>query len=291
MFKGVMPALVTPFNADGSINYSGYVENIQYVEEGGVTGVVTCGTTGESATLSTSEHKELISKTVECSSVPILAGTGSNNTSEAVELTVYAEDAGADGALLISPYYNRPNNDGLIKHFTKIAEAVDFSLVLYNVPSRTGQDIPLEVIVELAQIDNIVAIKEACGDFDKIYNLIEQTKNDDFLVLSGEDPLTYPMLASGANGVISVAANVAPSHMMRMYEYIMDNDMLSARQVHYELLPLMDALFLETNPIPVKQAMDMIGLNGGPLRLPLSALSQSNSQILKETLDNLGVLL
>ncbi len=290
MFKGVMPALVTPFDHDGSIDRDGYRENVRYVEEGGVTGVVTCGTTGESATLSTAEHKELIDLTVECSNVPVIAGTGSNNTAEAVELTAYAKDAGAAGSLLISPYYNKPNNQGLIKHFTKISESVNFPLILYNVPSRTGQDMPLEVILELAKLDNIVGIKDASGDFDKIYQIIENTGDEDFLVYSGEDALTFPMLTVGGSGVISVAANVVPSRMVRMYDAAMSNDIVTARKIHYEILPLIRALFLETNPIPVKRAMELIGKAGGALRLPLSSLSQENDQILKDSLEKLGVL-
>ncbi|AEH60183.1 dihydrodipicolinate synthase [Methanosalsum zhilinae DSM 4017] len=290
MFKGVMPALVTPFDYDGSIDRDGYRENVRYVEDGGVTGVVTCGTTGESATLSTAEHKELIDLTVECANVPVIAGTGSNNTAEAVELTAYAEDAGADGSLLISPYYNKPNNQGLIKHFTKISESVSFPLILYNVPSRTGQDMPLDVILELAKLDNIVGIKDASGDFDKIYQIIENTGDEDFLVYSGEDALTFPMLTVGGSGVISVAANVVPSRMVRMYDAAMSNDIATARKIHYEILPLIRALFLETNPIPVKRAMELIGKAGGTLRLPLSSLSQENDQILKDSLENLGVL-
>ena len=290
MFKGVMPALVTPFDHDGSIDRDGYRENVRYVEEGGVTGVVTCGTTGESATLSTAEHKELIDLTVECSNVPVIAGTGSNNTAEAVELTAYAKDAGAAGSLLISPYYNKPNNQGLIKHVTKISESVNFPLILYNVPSRTGQDMPLEVILELAKLDNIVGIKDASGDFDKIYQIIENTGDEDFLVYSGEDALTFPMLTVGGSGVISVAANVVPSRMVRMYDAAMSNDIVTARKIHYEILPLIRALFLETNPIPVKRAMELIGKAGGALRLPLSSLSQENDQILKDSLEKLGVL-
>ncbi|MEZ5334149.1 MAG: 4-hydroxy-tetrahydrodipicolinate synthase [Methanolobus sp.] len=197
MFDGVLPALVTPFTKDNTIDAESFRNIVKYVEEGGVSGVVACGTTGESATLSTAEHKELINLCIDCAKVPVIAGTGSNNTAEAVELTKHAADVGADGALIITPYYNKPNNAGLIAHFTKIAESADIPIILYNVPSRTGQDMPLEVIVELSKLENVVAVKEASGNLGKVSQILEETMDNDFSVLSGEDGLTFPILALG----------------------------------------------------------------------------------------------
>ncbi len=290
MFEGVMPALITPFNEDDSVNIQGFKDNISYVEKGGVSGVVTCGTTGESATLSTSEHKELIDIAVECANVPVVAGTGSNNTAEALELTRFAEGAGADGALLISPYYNKPNNAGLINHFKTVAENVDIPIILYNVPSRTGQDMPLEVIQQLSKVDNIVAIKDACGDLAKMSQMIENTANENFTVISGEDPLTLPILSIGGEGVISVTANIIPDKMVKLVNAARENDIKTARQVHYEIAPLIRAMFTETNPIPVKRAAELVGLAGGHLRLPLAQLNNDNEHILTDALKNMGCL-
>ncbi|RNI14390.1 4-hydroxy-tetrahydrodipicolinate synthase [Methanohalophilus sp. RSK] len=290
MFEGVLPALITPFTKNNTIDIRGLKQNIRYAEEGGASGVVACGTTGESATLSTVEHKKVINTAVECANVPVIAGTGSNNTVEAVELTKHAADAGAGGALIISPYYNKPNNAGLIRHFTAVAEAADIPIILYNVPSRTGQDIPLEVIVELAKIDNIVAIKEASGSIPKISEIIENTVDEDFSVISGEDGLTYPIVALGGVGVISVVANVVPKTMAEMVEAALKGDMVTARKKHYELAPLTRALFTETNPIPVKRAMEMIGMPAGPLRAPLAPILPENERILEEALKGIGCL-
>ncbi|MBN1133836.1 MAG: 4-hydroxy-tetrahydrodipicolinate synthase [Methanosarcinaceae archaeon] len=290
MFEGVLPALITPFTKDDTIDKDGIIKNLAFVEEGGVSGVVPSGTTGESATLSTDEHKQLIDIVVDSSNVFVIAGTGSNNTEEALELTQHAEDAGADGALLISPYYNKPNKDGLIRHFKKIAESTELPLLLYNVPSRTGQDMPVDLIVELSKVENIVGIKEASGNLEKVSRIIEKTIDEDFLVLSGDDGLTLPIVSIGGYGVISVVANIVPDKMVKLVNYALTGDMVAAREVHYEIAPLIRALFTETNPIPVKRAMGLIGLASGHLRLPLAPLSSKNEQILLEALRTAGVL-
>jgi 4-hydroxy-tetrahydrodipicolinate synthase len=290
MFEGVLPALITPFTKDDTIDKDGIRRNLAFVEEGGVSGVVPSGTTGESATLSTAEQKELIDIVVDCSNVLVIAGTGSNNTAEASELTQHAEDAGADGALLISPYYNKPNKDGLIGHFKTIAESTELPLLIYNVPPRTGQDVPLDVIVELSKIENIVGIKEASGSLEKVSRIIEETIDEDFLVLSGDDGLTLPIISIGGYGVISVVANIVPDKMVKLVNCALTGDMVAAREVHYEIAPLIRALFTETNPIPVKRAMGLIGLASGHLRQPLAPISSKNEQILLETLRNAGVL-
>ncbi len=290
MFEGAMPALITPFTKDDRIDGEGLRKNIEFVEAGGVSGIVPCGTTGESATLSAVEHEEVIDIAVDCANVPVLAGTGSNNTGEALQFTKHAEDAGVDGVLLISPYYNKPNPAGLIAHFKKIAEAVDIPIVLYNVPSRTGQDVPVEVITELARVENIIGIKEASGSLAKASQILENTVDEDFIVLSGDDGLTLPIMSVGGSGVISVAANVVPDKMSGMVNAALKGDYESARKFHYEIAALIRALFLETNPIPVKKAAELAGLASGHVRLPLAPLGDSNTEKLAEELRKLGVL-
>ncbi|MDO9517706.1 MAG: 4-hydroxy-tetrahydrodipicolinate synthase [Methanosarcinaceae archaeon] len=290
MFEGVLPALITPFSKDNSIDENGFRENVRFVEAGGISGIVPCGTTGESATLSTAEHEQLIDISVDCANVSVVVGTGSNNTAEAVELTKYADDAGVDGALLISPYYNKPNNAGLIKHFKIIAESVDIPILLYNVPTRTSQDMPLEVILELSKVDNIVGIKEASGNLDKITRIIENTADENFSVISGDDGLTLPILTLGGSAVISVVANIVPQKMVDLYNAAKNYDITTARNIHYELAPLIRALFNETNPIPVKRAVGLIGLASGHLRLPLAPISSENERILIDALKDIGAL-
>lgn len=290
MFEGVFPALITPFNADNRIDVTSFRNIVEYVEKGGVAGMVACGTTGESATMSTQEHMDLIDLTVDCAKTTVIAGTGSNNTTEAVELTRHAYDAGANAVLIISPYYNKPNNAGLIAHFSSIARSADIPVILYNVPSRTGQDMPLEVITELSKIENIVAIKEASGNPVKVSRIIENTLDEDFVVISGEDGLTLPLMCMGVVGVISVVANVVPEKMVDLVTAVKNNDLKTAQALHYELAPLTRALFLETNPIPVKRAMDMLGLANGRLRLPLAPLSREHEMVLEDVLRDLGCI-
>ncbi|AKB30517.1 Dihydrodipicolinate synthase [Methanosarcina siciliae T4/M] len=290
MFEGVMPALITPFTKDDRIDREGLRKNIAFVEEGGVSGIVPCGTTGESATLSALEHEEVIDIAVECAKVPVVAGTGSNNTGEALQFTKHAADAGVDGVLLISPYYNKPNPAGLLAHFKKIAEAVDIPMILYNVPSRTGQDMPVDVITKLAKVENIMGVKEASGNVGKVSQILEQTIDDDFVVLSGEDGLTLPIISVGGSGVISVAANIVPDKMSGMVNAALKGDYETARKIHFEIAPLIRALFLETNPIPAKKAAELIGLASGNLRLPLAPMSDVNQLKLVTELKKLGVM-
>lgn len=244
-----------------------------------------CGSTGESATLTFDEHKKLVELTVDAASVPVIAGTGSNNTAEAVELTRYAQDAGADAALLIVPYYNKPMKSGLIKHFSAIAQACEIPLILYNIPGRTGINMDPETISTLAhEYSNVAGVKEASANFTQISNIIEITRGLDFSVLSGDDALTLPMMALGATGVISVTADILPKQMGQLTQSCLEGNFAKARDVHYQLAPLFKALFIETNPIPVKKACDLLGLAGGPLRLPLTMMAEPNVVKLKETL-------
>ncbi|MGD0716645.1 MAG: 4-hydroxy-tetrahydrodipicolinate synthase [Halobacteriota archaeon] len=284
-FKGVYPAMVTPFTDEEEIDVEGMRSNIAYLEKGGVAGLVPCGSTGESATLSFDEHKKLVEVTVDAASVPVIAGTGSNNTAEAVELTRYAQDAGADAALLIVPYYNKPMKSGLIKHFSAIAQACEMPLILYNIPGRTGINMDPETISTLAhEYSNVAGVKEASANFTQISNIIEITRGLEFSVISGDDGLTLPMMALGATGVISVTADILPKQMGQLAQLCLEGNFAKARDVHYQLAPLFKALFIETNPIPVKKACDLLGLAGGPLRLPLTAMAEPNVVKLKETL-------
>jgi len=284
-FQGVYPAMVTPFTNKDEIDVEGMRSNIAYLQKGGVAGLVPCGSTGESATLTHDEHKKLVELTVEAASVPVIAGTGSNNTAEAVELTRYAQDAGADAALLIVPYYNKPMKSGLIKHFSAIAEACEIPLILYNIPGRTGINMDAETISTMAhEYSNVAAVKEASANFSQISDIVELTNDLDFSVLSGDDGLTLPMMALGATGVISVTADILPKQMGQLTQFCLDGNYAKAREVHYQLAPLFKALFIETNPIPIKKACDLLGLAGGPLRLPLTTMAEPNVAKLKATL-------
>jgi len=291
MFEGVLPAIITPFFRDSSmsLDLEGLESNIESLLQRGVHGIVPCGSTGESATLTFEEHETVIAKTVEVvdGRVPVLAGTGSNSTAEAMRLTRSAKDAGADGALIISPYYNKPNRSGLIKHFTKLAD-LDLPIVIYNVPGRTAQNLQPDLVAELAEHPNIVGIKEASGDITQISRIIEETQDEDFSVLSGDDAMTLPILAIGGAGVISVAANIVPELMVEMYESFSAGDLAHVQDLHYILSPLMRAMFIDTNPIPVKKAVELIGMAAGPVRLPLDELDAARTEILKGVLANYG---
>jgi len=287
MFEGVYPAIITPFTRgpDCGLDLIGLRSNIEYLISHGVDGIVPCGSTGESATLTFEEHEQVIGTAVDAARnrVPVLAGTGSNNTAEAVRFTRAARDIGADGALVISPYYNKPNRSGLVKHFTRLAD-LDLPIVLYNVPGRTGQNLQPDLVIELADHPNIVGIKEASGNLEQVSRIIEGTRDRDFVVLSGDDALTLQMLALGAAGVISVAANVEPARMASLYGAFTRGDLAGAQRLHYELAPLFRALFIDTNPIPVKMAAELRGMAAGPVRLPLDDLDAAKTATLAEVL-------
>jgi 4-hydroxy-tetrahydrodipicolinate synthase len=290
MIEGVLPALITPFTKENKIDKQGLEQNIGFLIENGVSGIVPCGTTGESATLSIREHEKVIEIAVDCSTVPVIAGTGSNNTTEAIELTRFARDAGADASLLITPYYNKPNDRGMLAHFKKISDEVDIPMILYNVPSRTGINLKPEIAAKLAKESNIIGIKEASGNLGQITQIIELTEDDDFVVLSGDDALTLPIMALGGRGVISAVANVAPKLTVSMVEAFRRGDLDEARKLNLRLAPLIRALFLETNPIPIKKAVELIGLPAGNLRLPLAPISDDNERKLREALNDLRLI-
>jgi 4-hydroxy-tetrahydrodipicolinate synthase len=290
MFEGVLPAIITPFkrNSAMSLDIAGLERNIEFLLSRGIHGIVPCGSTGESATLTFEEHEKVIGVTVDTinGKIPVLAGTGSNNTAEAIKLTKAAKDTGADGVLVISPYYNKPNRAGLIKHYTKLAD-LDIPVVVYNVPGRTGQNLEPDLIAELAQHPNIVGLKEASGNIGQISRIIEDTQDEDFAVISGDDNITLPILALGGAGVISVAANVDPKRMVEMYEAMQCCDYQKALVLHYAMSPLFRSMFIDTNPIPVKKAVELIGLAGGPVRLPLDELDAKKTEQLRKALSSL----
>ncbi len=287
MFEGVLPAIITPFkrNTAMGLDVQGLERNIDFLLSCGIHGIVPCGSTGESATLTFEEHEKVVQITVDKvkGRIPVIAGTGSNNTAEAVKLTKAAKDIGADGVLVISPYYNKPNRSGLIKHFTKLAD-IDIPVIMYNVPGRTGQNLEPDLIAELARHPNIVAVKEASGNISQISRIIEETQDDEFSVISGDDNITLPIMALGGSGVISVAANVDPRRMVAMYEAMKQGDYQKALVMHFALSPLFRSMFIDTNPIPVKKAVELMGMSGGPVRLPLDELDAKKTEQLKKVL-------
>ncbi|WP_456468985.1 4-hydroxy-tetrahydrodipicolinate synthase [Archaeoglobus sp.] len=288
MFEGVIPAMVTPFKEDFSVDFEGIAKNLDYLERY-VNALVPAGTTGEAATLGYEEHVEVVKYVAETSKLPVIGGAGSNSTKEAVWLAKEVEKAGAEAAMLVTPYYNKPNQEGLYQHYKTVASEVSIPIIVYNVPSRTGINTTPELIRKLAGIDNIVGIKEASGNLKQISEIIRTTP-EDFILLSGDDFLTLPILCLGGKGVISVAANVAPHLMKEMYEAFVGGELKKATEIHHKLTPLFDVLFIDTNPIPVKRAMDLMGLAAGKPRLPLVELSEEKTERVKAVLKELELI-
>ncbi len=288
MFEGSLVALVTPFK-NGRVDYQKLKELIEFHIENGTNGIVPCGTTGESATLSFEEHEQLVGEvvTIVAGRIPVLAGTGSNNTAEALHLTKHAKKAGANGALLITPYYNKPTPEGLYRHYRLIAEEVDIPIVIYNVPSRTGISISPETVAKLSEIKNIVGIKEASGSIDQATQILQLCN---ITVLSGDDSLTLPIMSVGGRGVISVVANVAPSDTAALTRYWLEGNFEAARKYHHKLFPLSKSMFIETNPIPVKTALRLLGRLNGEMRLPLCEMTKENESKLSSALKSYGLM-
>ena len=289
-YKGSMVALVTPFRA-GRVDEAALTKLINWHAAQGTSALVPCGTTGESATLSTEEHERVISVTIQAARgrLPVIAGTGSNNTAEAIELTRYAKRAGADAALLIAPYYNRPTQEGLFQHFQAIAEAVDLPLLPYNIASRTGVNIEPETFARLMACKNIVGVKEASGNLEQM-SRIKLLCGERFALISGDDALTLPVLAIGGTGVISVVANLVPRDVTDMVAAFQRRDIVTARKLHLQLLPLIKACFIETNPIPVKTALGLLKMIDPELRLPLCPMSAAHLEQLRAALVHYGLL-
>ncbi|MFB6160574.1 MAG: 4-hydroxy-tetrahydrodipicolinate synthase [Haloferacaceae archaeon] len=286
--RGVYPAMTTPFAGDGSIDFEQLRTDARRLADAGVDGLVPVGSTGESATLTHEEHVEVVEAVVGAVDVPVIAGSGSNNTREALRLSERAAEAGADGLLLISPYYNKPEPAGMLEHYRTIADAVDLPQIVYNVPSRTGRNIDVETTVELARHRNVRGYKAASGDMNRISEVVERTRDEEFAVLSGDDGMTLPVLSVGGTGVISVAANVEPRRMGELVWAALDDEFATAREVHHELGPLFRALFAETNPIPVKEAMEIRGYGPARMRPPLSRASPDVVERLEGVLADLG---
>jgi 4-hydroxy-tetrahydrodipicolinate synthase len=284
MFEGSFVAIVTPFK-NGTVDEEVLRNLIEFQITNGTNGIVPCGTTGESATLDHDEHSKVISITVDACKgrVPVLAGTGSNSTKEAIRLTKEAQRAKADGALLITPYYNKPTQDGLFRHFEAVAKETDLPIILYNVPSRTSVNMLPDTVRRLSENKSFVGIKEASGSLQQMSDIIAKC-NDKFSLISGDDPLLLPILSVGGKGIISVTANVAPDKVSKLCAHAAKNEMYEARKLHFELMELNNAMFVETNPIPVKTALGLMGKIDPELRPPLSPISEENLESLKTVL-------
>ena len=286
MFEGSFVALVTPFKDDESLDETKLKELLEFQIEGGTDGIVPCGTTGESPALSDEEHNRVVDLTVQTvdGRTPVLAGTGSNSTTRTLHATEHAKAAGADGALIVTPYYNKPTQNGLYAHYMKIADSVDIPIVIYNVPGRCGTDILSDTVARLTEHPNIVGLKEATGELKRASEVISMC-SDDFVVLSGDDVNTLPILSVGGKGVISVVANVAPAPIAEMCSAFKAGNIDVARKLHYETMPLAVDLFIETNPIPAKTALMLMGKLNGKMRLPLAPMTSANLEQLRRTLE------
>ena len=291
MFSGTFTALITPFR-NGGVDDEALEGMVEFQVQHGVSGLVPCGTTGETPAMSEAEDRAVVEAVVRVANgrVPVVAGTGSNSTGMAIKYTRMAQEVGADGSLQVAPYYNKPTQEGLYRHFTAIAESTELPLVLYNIPGRTGVTISAETMGRLAEIPTIVGVKDSTLSMNMISDVIDLC-GEDFDVLSGDDPMTLPLIALGGRGVISVASNVAPGAVSEMVKALLEGEWERGRELHYELLPLFRALFLETNPIPVKTAASLLGLCSDEMRLPLVPMEGENLRVLQETLDRSAHLL
>lgn len=290
-FSGSIVALITPFDKHGNVNYEKLKELIDFQINNGTSAILVLGTTGENPTLTLEERGEIIRVTVEHVNkrVPVIAGTGTNSTLKTIELTKMAEHAGVDGALIITPYYNKPTQQGMIEHFSTVAAKTSLPIMIYNVPGRTGTNILPETLARLAEIDNIVAVKEASGNVVQISE-IHRLCGEKLDILSGDDPLTLPILAVGGIGVVSVTANILPDKVSRMVKYWQEGNFAEALALHEYLLPIHQAMFIESNPLPVKTAMNLMGMNVGGFRLPLVEMQPANVEKLASLLKEKGVL-
>jgi 4-hydroxy-tetrahydrodipicolinate synthase len=290
MFSGSIVALVTPFK-NGKIDWQSLESLVEFHIQNGTNGIVPCGTTGESATLDHVEHHDVIKAVVKAvkKRVPVIAGTGSNSTHEAIELTIGAERAGADGALLISPYYNRPMQEGIYQHYKKVAESVGIPLIVYNIPARTGSKIEPETLARLSEIKNVAGVKEATGSVDQAIDVIRLC-GDRLAVYSGEDSLTYSLMALGGKGVISTVANIAPKAMAELAGACLKGEWERGRDLQLKLIPLIHAVFIETNPIPAKTALGLMGKCTDELRLPLTPMAEGNVKKLRQAMVDFGLL-
>lgn len=290
MFKGSIVALVTPFK-NGKVDKERLLELVEFHIREGSDGIVPCGTTGESATLSHDEHKEIVTLVVKAVNkrIPVIAGAGSNCTKESLDLAHHAKNVGADGILAVTPYYNRPTQNGLYEHYATIAKEVDIPLILYNVPTRTGVNLLPETVARLSEIDNIVGIKEASADLRQQTKIVELCRKD-FALISGDDFTLLPTLSIGGVGVISVVANIIPKDVANLIKEFNKGNFDEAKKLHYKIFPLCEAMFIETNPVPVKEALELMGMISHEVRLPLVPLQETNRKKLKEVLQTYGLI-
>lgn len=291
IFKGSAVALVTPFDENGNVNFDKIKELVDFQIENGTDAIVACGTTGEASTMNDEEHLAAIKAIIDAADkrVPVIAGTGGNDTAHSIYLSQEAEKLGADALLIITPYYNKANKSGLRKHFVSIANSVKLPIILYNVPSRTKVNIPPALVADLARnVDNIVALKEACGDLAQVAEVCRLVP-DDFTVYSGNDDSILPLLSLGGSGVISVLANVCPRETHDLVAKFFEGDIEGSRKLQLGMKPLIDALFIEVNPVPVKTAVNLLGFNVGDLRLPLAEMEEEDLEVLKRELVNWGL--
>ena len=288
-FQGSIVAMVTPFR-DGAVDQAKIREQVEFHVQHGTDAIVPCGTTGESPTLSHEEHREVVEATIRAAAgrVPVIAGTGSNSTAEAIALTRHAKEAGADGVLIVNPYYNKPTQAGLVAHFRAITDAVDIPIIMYNIPGRTGVNMLPETVAELAEQPNIVGIKEATGNVEQMTQDIVLCRGK-LCFLSGDDTLTLPLMAVGGAGVISVVGNIVPADVVAMTHAALSGDWKRAQELHLRLFPLCQAMFYETNPIPVKTAMKLLGLGNGELRLPMTPMGEGNVRKLEKAMKAYGL--
>lgn len=291
VFTGAAVAIITPFKEDGTVDYDTFGQIIEDQIAGSTDAIVVCGTTGESAAMPDEEHLAVVDYCVKkvAGRVPVIAGTGTNDTQHCINLSQGAEKLGVDALLLVTPYYNKTTQRGLIAHYTKIANSVNIPIILYNVPSRTGLNIAPETLKELSKVENIVAVKEASGNISQVAK-IAQLCGDDMTIYSGNDDQIVPLLSLGGKGVISVLSNVAPKQTHDMVASYLEGDIKKACQLQLEAIELVDALFIEVNPIPVKAAMNMLGYNAGGLRMPLCEISDANKEVLRKAMVNYGIL-
>lgn len=280
-FKGCYVAIVTPFTADGSVNEQALREHVEFLIKGGVAGIVPCGTTGESATLSWEEHNRVVDIVIDQAKkrVQIIAGAGSNNTRESINAAKHAQQMGADAILCITPYYNKPTQEGMFQHYKTINDSISIPMVVYNVPGRTGVNLLPETVLRLCELKNVLAVKEASGNVGQISE-IHRLCGNKVTLLSGDDALTLPILSVGGKGVISVVANIVPEKMVALIDNYLNGNCAEALRLHEELYPLSQSMFIETSPAPVKTAMNLMGLNVGSVRLPLVDLTGRNKESL-----------
>ncbi|MAG41307.1 MAG: 4-hydroxy-tetrahydrodipicolinate synthase [Erythrobacteraceae bacterium] len=289
-FKGVITALTTPFKSNGEVDYQGLESNVQHQIDNGINGLLALGTTGETPTLTIEEQQKVVEAVMGLAKgkVPVIVGTGSNSTAHTIEMTKKAQEWGADAALIVTPYYNKPTNKGLYEHFKAVSDAVSIPIVVYNIAGRTGKNIDTPTMKKIAQLENVECIKEASGDINQMGDVINEIPK--VKVMSGDDSMTLPLMCLGGTGVISVVSNLVPERVVAMVDAALADNLEEARKIHFELLPLFDVAFIETNPIPIKAAMTMKGLAGGSYRLPMCEMEPENKEKLKQVLESMNLL-